>query len=75
MKKLYSYDYRGLFGSDKIVTAPKVFKTPRGANSSGIAFRKAMGREEEIEIRVVDLVVKGSGRVASEFPGELGRWH
>lgn len=74
MKKLYSYDYRGLFGSDKIVTAPKVFKTPRGANSSGVAFRKAMGRSE-IEIRVVDLVVQGSGRVAVPLGDALGQWH
>lgn len=72
--KLFTYEYRNVMGISRAIAAPKVYKTPAGANSGGIAFRKAIG-DPKIDIRVVELVKKGTGRVVADYAADIGKWH
>ncbi len=72
--RLYSYEFRNVMGTTHPITAPKAFKTARGAHSGGLAFRKQMGRST-IEIRVVELRKEGTGRVVAPYLAEIGEWH
>jgi len=72
--RLFSYEFRNAMGSSRVITAPKCYKTARGAESGGIAFRKAIG-DPKIEIRVVELIKQGSGRIASDYDADIGKWH
>lgn len=73
-RQLFSYEFRNVMGTTHPVVAPRAFKSANGANASGLAFRKQMGRST-IEIRVVRLVPEGTGRVVKPYEAEIGEWH